>query len=386
MRNKTIVSILAILFLVALFAGCAKKEPKITVACNLPLTGDFATYGTAIQNGAMLALDDLEKENPELRNRIEFLWGDNAGKANQTVNLLNQQLMQNPDIYVSGVKPQTMAIFDKLHEMGLPHFVWIFDAFITQKGDDVFRTWVNYKYEPKMYLNYAKQFLDDKLNVEARQSPRLAIIYVNFPHVLEEVEEIMKPELQEMGINGDNLFIENYNWEEKDFKNIVTKLSKFNPDLIIINGFQGNLVGLTKALRTYRMIKDGNVIATYDMLDAAEILTPDELEGIRVVVPAYNVDNSKQLEDWKSDYSEKYGKSPLYTDAYAYDMAMIISDAISRTEMPYSKEKWCSAIMETDIEGLTGRLKFDDTGDLLLSLKIAVFKDGNLVEDVSIKQ
>ena len=75
--------------------------------------------------------------------RLDLDIQDNTGVPNTAVTLLQKQSVDSPDIYVSGVKPQTMAIFDRVAEKGWPYFVWVLDAFITEKHSNIFRTWVD---------------------------------------------------------------------------------------------------------------------------------------------------------------------------------------------------------------------------------------------------
>lgn len=359
-------------------SGCTKKPEERTkevhVAFNIPITGMFGIYGQTIRDGALMALEDIQKQEGAVKFKFDIQ--DNAGKPSETVSIMQKQFFKPVDIYVSGVKPQTMAIFDQVKAKGIPHFVWIFDAFICAQNENTFRTWVSYKFEPGKYMQYIKY----------RNAKRIAITYVNLPHVDEEINKILIPELRKIGITKNDITIEVYEWTQKDFKNIVAKIKSFNPDLIILNGFQGNLVGLVKSLRSYNMIHDGNVIATYDMLDAAPLLSTAELEGIRLIAPKFNVEgNSTNLIKWREKFKKTYSRDPLYTDAYSYDMVQILADAAKRVKSSHTSEDWISAIQETNIPGLTGNLSFDKDGDLKLSLKIGVFRDGKILLDESEK-
>ena len=345
-------------------------EKTVQIACNLPMTGYLATYGAAVHDGAIMALDKLEKVDPTGPDLI-FDWQDNAGSPKTTVSIMQKQYLRTPDIYISGVKPQTMAIMDQIKAKGTPHFVWIFDAFINQNSRNNFRTWVNYKIEPPVYLEYAK----------ARNPKRVAILYVYLPHAHEEFTKLVIPRLKEMGI--EDIYAEPYDMGLKDYKDIAVKVKHFKPDLIILNGFQATIVGIMRALRPLGLITDGNTIGTYDMLDAAEILGKDELEGIRVVAPLFVTrPEQEKVKNWSKQFRARFGRFPLYTDAYAYDMVMIIHDAAKRLNLPATSEQWIEALRTTRIDGITGPLSIDNDGDLITPLEIGVFRDGRAVPDI----
>src|SRR5207302_8620637 len=91
--------------------------------------------------------------------RLSFDWQDNTGNPKAAVSIMQKQYLQAPNIYVSGLKPQTMAIKDQIQGKGTPHFIWILDAYINQNSRNNFRTLFSYKLEAPLYLSY----------VEARQ-------------------------------------------------------------------------------------------------------------------------------------------------------------------------------------------------------------------------
>ena len=364
----------SILLILTTAVGCGTEEAgnsEVLVAANLPLSGNLATYGEAVQEGVRMALDSLEGEGPTLN----FSWQDNASDPKEAVSIMQQQLLRSPDIYVSGVKPQTMAIIDQITERNIPHFVWIFDQDINPgNANNNFRTWVSYKLEPQVYLDYAEE-----VNPE-----RVAVVYVQLPHTVEAYEQTLVPALREQeGMN--EVQVEAYDPGKRDFKDIGAILNDFSPDLIILNGFQSNLVALVRALRPYGLIQDGNTIATYDMLDAANVLGPDELEGIRVVAPQFVTrPDRERVAVWRDHFQEQYGEEPLYTHAFAYDMAMIMNDAAQRLELPATNEEWIEALSNTDIQGVTGLLRIGEDGDLLTPLEVGVWRDGELMPgDVS---
>ena len=379
MKNQKLVVTLSVLAVAAITSALigisflnrtGADEKAIRIAANLPLSGPLATYGVAVREGAALALDDAAI-HPSANISID--WQDNASDPKTAVSILRKQLLANPIIYVSGVKPQTMAIKDEISQIGLPHFVWIFDAEINQGTSNNFRTWVSYKIEPPIYLNYAKD----------RGAKRIAITYVQLPHTIDEFEKILIPELKSQGID---VFVEPYDFGRTEFKDIASKIDNFKPDLIILNGFQGDLVGLVRSLRPLGLITDGNTIATYDFLDAAKILGPDEIEGIRIVAPLFETrPDEPHIAEWRNRFRKKYGRAPLYTHAFAYDMMSAIHSASQSLTLPASNDEWIKALRAVDVQGVTGPIRFDSDGDMVTPLEVGVYRQGQLVPDVAIK-
>lgn len=376
MRNKKLGLAVAWLTIAILSIGiypnshaADRSSRDVRIAANLPLSGDLATYGVSVRDGATLAAEDLAKEAPSGPKAIVD-WQDNAGDPKAAVSIMQKQYLEPPDVYVSGVKPQTMAIKGQIEARGTPHFLWIFDAFINKGTRNNLRTWVNYKIEAPVYLEYVK----------GRQPKRVAIVYVNLPHSREEFTVLVVPKLKNLGVT--KTFLEAYPIDQKDYKDIAVKVRDFKPDLIILNGFQATLVGLVRALRPLGLITDGNTISTYDMLDAAKVLGGDETEGIRVVAPQFVTRlDRKEIADWSQRFDGRFGRAPLYTDAYAYDMMTIIYSAAQRLSLPATPERWIEALRTTRLDGITGPCSFDEDGDLITPLEIGVYRKGVLVPE-----
>lgn len=339
----------------------------VHIAANLPISGDLSIYGTSVRDGANMAVEELERADPS-GPHLQFDWQDNAGDPKNAVTIFQKQYLQPPDVYVSGLKPQTMAIRDQVIAKGTPHFVWIFDAFINRGATNHFRTYVSYKLEAPVYLEYVK----------ARKARRVAILYVNLPHAEEEFQQLVIPRLAALGVQ--KTYAEAYDLGRKDYRDLANKVKGFQPDLIILNGFPVTLVGLVRALRPLDLIQDGNTIATYDMLDVAKLLGPAELEGIRVVAPTFVTRPDRpEVRQWRERFKARYGKDPWFTHVFAYDMAQLIRDAARRVSGSGSSPDWIQALRATDIPGVTGRLKLDKDGDLITPVEVGVYRGGKIL-------
>ncbi len=341
----------------------------VRVAANLTLSGPLATYGQAAQRGAEMAAEDLRKSDLNGPG-FEFDWQDNTGSPQTAVTIMQRQYLNPPDVYTSGVAPQSAAIRKQISARGTPHFLWVFEIRMNEGTTNNLRTWVNFKIEPELYLAYIDKY----------KPKRSALVYPNVEVYSAEVNTLIVPGLQKRGIKDDNLFVESYPFETSDFKAIVSKIVSFKPDLLILQGYQTHMIGLVRALRPLGLIKEGNTLANYDMMDASVILGPDEVEGIHVTAP-YFVTRPDRTEtsQWRARFTAKYDRPPLYTDAFAYDMVTIIHDAAKRLQLPATPEQWVAALRKTDIPGITGPLKFDDDGSLITPIELGVFRKGKLV-------
>lgn len=361
MHSRTYLTVIKyqILFFLILTTSVL-AEPNVKVACNLPLTGARATYGQAVLESVELAKELL------VNNLVEYTFDDNQSIPREALSVFRKQISTKPDIYISGVKPEHLAFREYLVQSKLPHFAWVFDLNLRPDAEPNFRTWVNFKIEPEVLINYAKKI----------KAKSVTIIGAELITYIEEYEKLVIPGLKAIGINDITQIM--YPLDKTEFRDMAVRAKKSNSDLYILAGFQENLIGLLKAFNQLQIIKDGNTITTYDLLDAAPLLNNRFTEGVRVVAPKFLIEKNERFIKWQDAFIKKYNKTPLYTHAYAHDMAVAINEAAKIKFSNSEIKDWNSAIMKVDTEGLTGRIKFDSTGDLPYEITAGVYRSGKL--------
>jgi branched-chain amino acid transport system substrate-binding protein len=170
----------------------------------------------------------------------------------------------------------------------------------------------------------------------------------------------------------------------KDFRVILRKLKRGQPDVVLFAGTDatgGGFVKQAAALGLKAKILGGDAMCTTEVAtlagDAVQDLTCTEA----------GVDLSKL--DKGADFEQKYQarfKVPVQSDApYTYDAVYVIVDAMKRANS-VDAPKVLTAIATTDYNGLTGHIAFDDKGDLKGSaITLVGFKDNkkNVIDVVT---
>lgn len=370
--KKAYVYIILIIF-VALIAfnlspNQRRDNEKINIAGNIPLTGDLAVYGEYIRDGSMLAYKDLKVKYPDVP-EINFDWQDNRGDLKSAVGIFQQQSTSKPDLYISGLKPQTAAITDLVSKNNIPHFTWILDVSINPKGKNNLRNWVSFKQESEVFLNYLKE----------KKPKKVYMVYANTEAAEEEYNKIIKPELIKIGLEQSNVVTESFNLDKTDFRDVALKIKTLNPDILVINGFIPHVVTMTKQFRTLGIIKDGNTLASLDMLDAAPLLSAQDLESIVVAAPDYILNQTDTIREWEKHFQVAYRRKPTYHDAYAYDMMKVILEAAKSMKSQGTSEDWIRAVRNVETSGITGSIKFNNDGSSITTMYPAEYRAGKLV-------
>ena len=348
--------------------GCeTKKENEIRVACNFPMSGDLSFYGQYLKDGISMAMDELKDSLKEQSINIQYIYDDNHSTTKDAVSAFNKHNLGGFDVYASCCTAQSMAIQSLVEQTKKPHFIWSFYPLSLQPDDNIYRVWIDMAYEGDCFIKY----------VEKKSPKTIAFVYQNLSSTNEQFNKRVGPAVQQMGVNV--VYNDSYDTEKKDFKDIITKLTTLKPDMIILYGFQNQLSEIIKGLNAYGLKKEGNILCSFDFLDVQNILDPKLLDGMVTNIPRFIIDENTRIVDWRNAFEKRYNRKPLFTDAYAYDFAYIMYDAMKDIKSNPSKSL-NEAFLKVDRNGISGPLSFDTTGQINNNIVTCMYKNGEFVE------
>ncbi len=120
------------------FGGYGHHGPSdgdhVRVAMTLPLTGPIAVVTIPYRDGLLMGFDDAAKTYNVPRDVFVTDIQDNAGEAKQAINVLQKQMLDPFDVYISGVSGQTRAVAPEIDKKKVPHILYAFDTSYVQ-GD-----------------------------------------------------------------------------------------------------------------------------------------------------------------------------------------------------------------------------------------------------------
>jgi ABC-type branched-subunit amino acid transport system substrate-binding protein len=79
---------------------------------------------------------------------------------------------------------------------------------------------------------------------------------------------------------------------------------------------------------------------------------------------------------WKDEFEKRFNHEPLYTHAYAYDMAAVIYSIVGKNDDRSVSQR----LQGVALTGITGALKFDAEGDVRPELTVAEYNDLGMQE------
>ena len=361
--------ILLFALVVSTLTGCLTNtnNNKLNIACNLPMTGYIGMYGDWIKRGMEFAALDSQHKLDSLGLIVNIDFQDNKGITKECISISQKQFTEKPDIYMSGVTSQTMAITDKVKSLGIPHFIWSFTPLFLKEGDLNFRTWVNYGEEAMHYIDFCKE----------HHASKVAILFIDLVGAKEQTEKYIIPDLKKHNPNIEFL-IDEYPVDYTNFKPNIIKIKEFNPDVILVSGFKGNIVNIVKEAEAYNINKS-KMMFSMDLMDTASgALSPESLEGLTTSARAFSINNMQTAEmiNWIDRFTQKYGRTPEYVEAYAYDTYNILVEALQNCNG--DKSLLTKQLLEVNIGGVNGELKFKLNGELDNKTYKCVYRNGKL--------
>ena len=358
MNNKLhkLLPIAAAAMLCAGFASQASADVVVKIGHVAPLTGGIAHLGKDNENGARLAVEEINAKGLTIGGQkvtLELDAQDDAADPRQATQVA-QKLVDDKVVAVVGhLNSGTSIPASKIYS----------DADVAQiSGATTNPAFTQQGYKTTFRV----------VPTDARQGPVLATYALKTLHarkimVVDDAtlygrglaNEFAKAVVAGGGrITGHEVTSD----KARDFKAILNKIKRVQPDAVMFGGMDvtgGPFAKQAAALGIKAKILGGDGMCSADMATLAANAAPN------VVCSELGVDVSKL--DKGGDFAQRYeARFHLPVQSYApftYDAVYVIVDAMKRANS-IEAPKVLAAIASTDFNGLTGHIAFDDKGDL----------------------
>ena len=358
MTNHTLVWTLVA---AALVAGCGDKaqqnsgDQAVAIGQVSPLTGPQAHLGKDNENGARLALDEINAAGLTLAGKkvvLELKSEDDAADP-KTATTVAQKLADEGVVGMIGHLNSGATIpASKIYsDNGIPQ--------ISPSATAVAYTASGYKTAYRVMTNDAQQgsvlgnFAVTKLGAK-----KIAIIDDRTAYgqgLADEVEKAAK------AAGGEVVAREYTSDRATDFMAILTSIKGKAPDLVFFGGMDPQAAPMMKQMKQLGMsarFLGGDGAQTPKFIELAGA----DAEGALASNPGLPLDAMPGGAAFKSKFEAKYGKIQNYSP-YAYDAMYVLIDAMKRADSS-DPAKYLAELPKTDYQGVTGRIRFDAKGDI----------------------
>jgi branched-chain amino acid transport system substrate-binding protein len=346
---------------ILLAAGCGQKsEPRdgtlaIRIGQVSPLTGPQAHLGRDNDNGARLAVDEINAQGLTLGGkpaRIELRSEDDAADP-KTATTVAQKLVDEGVVAVVGHLNSGATIpASKIYaDAGIPQISPSATAiaYTAQGFRTAFRVMTNDAQQGSVLGRYAVQKLGAR---------RVAIIDDRTAYGQGLADEVAKA----VSAAGGEVVAREYTSDRAtDFMAILTSIKAKSPDLVFFGGMDPQAAPMVKQLKQLGVnarFLGGDGVQTPKFVELAGA----EAEGTIASNPGLPLDAMPGGAAFKSKFEAKYGKIQNYAP-YAYDAVYVLVEAMRRAQSS-EPAKVLAELPKTDYQGVTGRIRFDAKGDI----------------------
>ena len=355
-----------------------KDADKYYIGGIGPTTGATAIYGTAVKNGAQIAVDEINAAGGINGKQIEYRFEDDQNDAEKAVNAYNtlkdwgmQMLVGTtttaPCIAVAG-KTASDNVFQITPSASSP------DVLSSGNGN-VFQVCFT---DPNQGVASAQYIAENKL------ATKIGIIYDSSDVYSSGIEEKFEAEAKTQGLNivSKAAFTAD---SKTDFGTQLQKAKDAGADLLFLPIYYQEASIILKQSDTMGYKPKFFGVDGMDGILTVENFDTKLAEDVMLLTPFAADAKDKTVQNFVKTYKEKYKDTPNQFAADSYDAVYALKAAIeeSKATTDMSASDMCDALKgamtKIKMQGLTGGkdgLTWNESGEVTKSPKAVIIKNG----------
>jgi branched-chain amino acid transport system substrate-binding protein len=344
----------------ALASATAAAQTVVKIGAAAPLSGPGAHQGKDIENGAQMAIDDLNAKGVKIGGK-QIKWvlqaEDDASDPKQGT-AVAQKLV---DAGVAGVvghlnSGTTVPASSIYHRAGIPQIspAATTPAYTHQGYETAFRIVANDNLVGAALARHA---------IKKLKAVRIAVIDDRTAFGQGLADEFVKGVKK---IGGAEIVSRQFtNDRAVDFNAILTQIGARKPDVIFYGGMDaaaGVMLKQMKALGVGGKFMSGDGICSEKLpLIAGDALGDDKV--ICVVAGGIGKEQEPAHAAFAARYKQRYQLDVQTYAPYAYDAVMVLASAMGRANSA-APARYLPQLANITYQGVTGAIAFDAKGDL----------------------
>lgn len=355
-----------------------KDADKYYIGGIGPTTGATAIYGTAVKNGAQIAVDEINAAGGINGKQIEYRFEDDQNDAEKSVNAYNtlkdwgmQMLVGTtttaPCIAVAG-KTASDNMFQITPSASAP------DVLSSGNGN-IFQVCFT---DPNQGIASAQYIAENKL------AKKIGIIYDSSDVYSSGIEKKFEAEAKDKGLQivSKAAFTAD---SKTDFGTQLQKAKDAGADLLFLPIYYQEASIILKQADTMGYKPKFFGVDGMDGILTVENFDTKLAEGVMLLTPFAADAKDKAVQNFVKTYKEKYKDTPNQFAADSYDAVYALKAAIeeSKATPDMSASDMCDALKgamtKIKMQGLTGGkdgLTWNESGEVTKSPKAVIIKNG----------
>lgn len=390
--KKTFLRIMTVVLILALvggvFAGCQKKTDDTTDPSGSgatgstlliggigPLTGAAATYGTAVKNGAQLAINEINAAGGVNGMQLKIQFEDDTHDAEKAVNAYNTLKDAGVKLLMGTVTSKPCeAVVENTKVDNMFQLTPSASSVKSIQYDNAFRICFN---DPNQGKASAQYILENDL------ASKIAVIYNNSDVYSTGIYETFAAELQAK--NVEPATVQTFTDESStDFSVALQKIKESGAELVFLP------IYYEAAAMILQQAKSANLNVKFFGCDGLDGLI-DQLgadvalaDGVMLLTPFTANSTEAKSVAFVTAYKAAYNnETPNQFAADAYDAIYTIKAALEKADVKDASisvsdlcGKLSAAMLEIEVDGVTGKMTWSADGEPTKDPKAMVIKNG----------
>jgi branched-chain amino acid transport system substrate-binding protein len=340
-----------------------------------PVSGPQAHYGKDNENGARMAVEDLNARGVTIggrKVRFELIAEDDAADPKQGSGAAQKLCDAKVNGVVGHLNSGTSIPASKVYnDCGIPH--------ISPSSTNPKLTQQGYRTTFRVLAN--DNALGAGLALHAVNNLKLKRIAIIDDRTAygQGVAEVFK---KTAAANGIQIVDEQYTTDKAtDFMAILTAIKSKNPDGVFYGGMDPQAGPMLRQMQQLGMTKiayfGGDGICTVKLAELSG--GARTLDNVVCAEGGVSLEKMKGGAEWRKRYDAKFPNQFQIYAPYVYDATMVLVDAMVRANSADPKV-YTPFIGKVDYQGVTARIQFDDVGDLKVpAMTLSSYKAGKKV-------
>jgi branched-chain amino acid transport system substrate-binding protein len=356
-------------------AGVSAQDMVVRIGHVAPVSGAQAHYGKDNENGARMAVEDLNARGVTIggrKVRFELIAEDDAADPKQGTAAAQKLCDAKVNGVVGHLNSGTSIPASKIYnDCGIPH--------ISPSSTNPKLTQQGYKTTFRVLAN--DNALGAGLALHAVNNLKLKRIAMIDDRTAygQGVAEVFK---KTAAANGVQIVDEQYTTDKAtDFMAILTAIKSKNPDGVFYGGMDPQAGPMLRQMQQLGMTKvayfGGDGICTVKLAELSG--GAKTLDNVVCAEGGVSLEKMKGGAEWRKRYDTKFPNQFQIYAPYVYDATMVLVDAMVRANSADPKV-YTPFIGKADYQGVTARIQFDDVGDLKVpAMTLSSYKAGKKV-------
>lgn len=330
-----------------------------------PLTGDASSYGISVKNGAQIAVDEINEAGGASGYTLELLFEDDELDEEKSVNAYNKLMDSGVNAILGSVTSGcSIAVSELSKDDGILQITPSGSAQACTQYDNAFRICFTDPMQGELMAKY----------IIGKGIKKTAMIYNVSDEYSKGIADAFTAAYTAAG--GTVSASESYNTGDIDFKTQLTTIKNSDAEALFLPIYYSDVASISEQAAGVGLALPYFGCDGWDGVIKQLNGDTSKIDGAVFLTPFVASSEDEKVKSFVDKYTEKYGAAPDQFAADGYDGIYAMAKALEQTNGDTSGEALIAAMTQITVDGVTGSMTFDASGEPNKDALVAIIKDG----------